>query len=131
MLTNEVDLLNERKELHRRRPETVFPHPCGSTSTNERRQLKTNSRRASQIGRQMHCQTSRKIESNHAYIPTLTLGKSWTHLKKEIARTENSTSELGYDLRGMKKTQMNWREPKSRTLPARLGDKCIAIRGSQ
>ena len=46
----------------------------------------------------------------------------------ETTREPDTTSQTGRQINCHKGRQMNWRQAKSRTPPARLGDKCIATR---
>ena len=41
----------------------------------------------------------------------------------EIAEEADTTSQTGRQMNAHKRRQMNWRQPESRTLPARLGNK--------
>ena len=49
----------------------------------------------------------------------------------ETAERPDTTSQIGKQMSCHKGRQMNWRQPKSRTPLARLGDKCIATRGNK
>ena len=49
----------------------------------------------------------------------------------ETTREPDTTSQTGRQINCHKGRQMNWRQPKSRTPLARLGDKCIATRGNK
>ena len=49
----------------------------------------------------------------------------------ETAERPDTTSRIGKQMSCHKGRQMNWRQPKSRTPLARLGDKCIATRGNK
>ena len=49
----------------------------------------------------------------------------------ETAERPDTTGQIGKQMSCHKGRQMNWRQPKSRTPLARLGDKCIATRGNK
>ena len=66
----------------------------------------------SQTGRQMNCH---KPETNEL----------------ETAREPDTTSQTGRQVKCHEGGQMNWRQPKSRTPPARLGNKWVDIRADK
>ena len=93
---------------------------------------------SSQTGRQMNCYKGRQMNWRHPESPTppARLGDKWIAIREDkwigdIRRAGHhqpdwETNELLY-----KGRQMTWRHPESRTPPARLGDKWIAIRGDK
>ena len=91
----------------------------------------------SQTGRQMNCYKGRQMNWRHpeSRTPPARLGDKWIAVREtnelETSREPDTTSQTGRQMNCFKRRQMNWRHPESRTPPARLGDKWIAIRGDK
>ena len=78
----------------------------------------------SQTGRHMSCYKRRHPESRATTV------RRETH-ELETSGEPDTTSQTGRQMNCYKGRQMNWRHPGSRTPPARLGDKWIAVRADK
>ena len=91
----------------------------------------------SQTGRQMNCYKGRQMNWRHleSRTPPARLGDKSVAIREtnqlETSGEPDTTSQTGRQMNCYKGRQMNWRHPESRTPPARLGDKWIAIRGDK
>ena len=112
----------------------------------------------SRTGRQRNCCKGKQMESRtpparlgdrwlairenewigdiQSQTPPARLGDKWIVSKRgtnelETAEEPDTTSQTRRQMNCYKGRQMNWRHPKSRTPPARLGDKWIAVRGNK
>ena len=87
----------------------------------------------SQTGRQMNCYKGRQMNWRHpeSRTPPARLGDKWIAIRGDKwigdIRRADTTSQTGRQMNCCKGRQMNWRHLESRTPPARLGDKWIAI----